>query len=205
MDRNCVIEQREVGLDTKSFSGALRHVLRQDPDVILIGEMRDLETIGAALTAAETGHLVITTLHTNDAVQSIDRLVDVFPPHQQNQIRSQLALSLLAVVAQRLVPRADGRGRIVAVEVMRNISATQHLIRDGKIHNIYTVMETHAREGMCTMDASLKSLYLQGLITRDEARRRMRNPDHLTTGGATLPSGVRPATAVRSVPEKRPE
>jgi len=179
---NSVVEQREVGLDTKGFANALRHVLRQAPDVILIGEIRDLDTISAALTAAETGHLVITTLHTNDAVQSIDRLVDAFPPHQQNQVRSQLALSLLAVIAQRLVPRADGRGRSVAVEVMKNIAATAHLIREGKIHNIYTVMETQAREGMCTMDTSLKQLYLKGLITREEARRRMRNPQQLTAG-----------------------
>jgi len=153
--------------------------------------LRDLDTIAAALTAAETGHLVIATLHTNDAVQSIDRLVDSFPPHQQGQVRSQLALSLLAIVAQRLVPRADGKGRIVAVELMKNIPASSHLIREGKIHNIYTVMETHARQGMCTMDASLKQLYLKGLIRREEARRRMRNPDQLTTGGATLPTAVR--------------
>lgn len=204
--KKSIIEQREVGLDTKSFSGALRHVLRQAPDVVLIGEMRDLDTIGAALTAAETGHLVITTLHTNDAVQSIDRLVDVFPPHQQNQIRSQLALSLLAVVAQRLIPRADNKGRVVGVEIMRNIAATAHLIRDGKIHNIYTVMETHAREGMCTMDASLKQLYLQGAISRDEAKRRMRNPEHLSIGGAMPSPGARvPPATIRSMPESLPE
>ena len=179
---NSVVEQREVGLDTKSFANALRHVLRQAPDVILIGEIRDLDTISAALTAAETGHLVITTLHTNDAVQSIDRLVDTFPPHQQSQVRSQLALCLLAVAAQRLVPRADGKGRVVAVELLKNNSAAAHLIREGKIHNIYTVMETHAREGMCTMDNALKQLYLKGLITRDEAKRRMRNPQMLTMG-----------------------
>lgn len=179
--KHSVIEQREVGMDTQSFKNALRHVLRQAPDVILIGEIRDLDTIAAALTAAETGHLVITTLHTNDAVQSIDRLVDAFPPHQQNQIRSQLALSLLAVVAQRLVPRSDGQGRVVAVEVMKNISASAHLIREGKIHNIYTVMETQSREGMVTMDAALKKLYLKGSITRDEAKKRMRHPEQLTS------------------------
>ena len=182
--KNSVIEQREVNADTKSFAEALRHVLRQAPDVILVGEMRDLETMRAALTAAETGHLVISTLHTNDAVQSIDRLVDSFPPHQQNQVRSQLALSLLAVIAQRLLPRADGRGRVVAAEILRNNSASAHLIREGKIHNLYTVMETHARDGMCTMDASLTELYLGGMITRDEARRRMRNPGQLKTGAA---------------------
>jgi len=179
VNKKSIIEQREVGADTRGFFPALRHVLRQAPDVILIGEMRDLDTIRAALTAAETGHLVISTLHTNDAVQSIDRLVDSFPPHQQNQVRAQLSLSLLAVVAQRLLPRADGAGRIVAVELLRNNSASAHLIREGKIHNIYTVMETHVRDGMCTMDAALIELYQKMLITRDEARRCMRNPEHL--------------------------
>ena len=202
-NRNSIVEQREVGLDTRSFSNALRHVLRQAPDVILIGELRDLDTISAALTAAETGHLVITTLHTNDAVQSIDRLVDIFPPHQQNQIRSQLALCLLAIVAQRLVPRADGKGRVACVELMRNVSATSHLIREGKIHNIYTVMETSARDGMCTMDASLKQLYMSGIITRDEARRRMRNPELLNIGGASRAAPGRPDPAEpRALPAK---
>ena len=177
--KNSIIEQREVGKDTKGFYPALRHVLRQAPDVILIGEMRDLDTIRTALTAAETGHLVISTLHTNDAVQSIDRLVDAFPPYQQSQVRSQLALSLLAVIAQRLMPRANDDGRIAAVEILRNNSASAHLIREGKIHNIYTVMETHARNGMCTMDATLTELFVKGTITRDEALRSMRNPEHL--------------------------
>jgi len=178
-NKNSIIEQREVGRDTKGFYPALRHVLRQAPDVILIGEMRDLDTIRTALTAAETGHLVISTLHTNDAVQSIDRLVDAFPPYQQHQVRSQLALSLLAVIAQRLLQRTDGEGRIPAVEILRNNAASAHLIREGKIHNIYTVMETHARNGMCTMDATLTDLYIDGKITRDEALRNMRNPEHL--------------------------
>lgn len=203
--KKSVIEQREVGMDTKSFANALRHVLRQAPDVILIGEIRDLDTISAALTAAETGHLVITTLHTNDAVQSIDRLVDTFPSHQQNQVRSQLALSLLAVVAQRLVPRADDNGRVVAVELMKNNSATAHLIREGKIHNIYTVMETHAREGMRTMDNSLKQLYLKGLITRDEAKQRMRNPQMLTQGISARQSEKATSNASGPKPRKKPE
>ena len=185
-NKKSVIEQREVGDDTRSFAAALRHVLRQDPDVILVGEMRDLETMSAALTAAETGHLVITTLHTNDAVQSVDRLLDTFPPHQQNQVRTQLAFCLLAVIAQRLVPQADGKGRVLAIEILRNIPAVGHLIREGKIHNIYTVMETQMREGMCTMDASLKRLYLRGLITREAARTRMRNPE-LLAHGAVIP------------------
>lgn len=174
-----VVDQREVGTDTLSFASALKHVLRQDPDVILVGEMRDLETVATTLTAAETGHLVIATLHTNDAVQSIDRMIDVFPPHQQQQVRSQLALCLLAVISQRLLPRADKTGRIVAVEVMRNIVAVANLIREGKIHNVYTVMETQSKEGMQTMDSSVKSLYLKGLITYEEAKQRMRDPKML--------------------------
>ena len=175
-NKKSVIEQREVGSDTFAFAKALSHVLRQDPDVILIGEMRDLDTIAAALTAAETGHLVIATLHTNDAVQSIDRLLDVFPPHQQGQIRVQLAFSLMAVLSQRLMPRADGKGRVAATELMVNNSAVSHLIRDGKAHSIYSVMETHAKEGMHVMDASVKDLYLKGIIAYDEAKLRMKNP-----------------------------
>ena len=175
-NQKSVVDQREVGSDTHSFAVALRHVLRQDPDVILVGEMRDLETVQAAMTAAETGHLVLSTLHTNDAVQAVDRLIDIFPPHQQPQIRSQLALSLVAVVAQRLVPQADRKGRLLALEIMTNTSAVSNLIREGKVHQIYSVMETHAREGMTTLDNSLKDLYLKGLITQDEARSRMRNP-----------------------------
>ncbi len=189
-NKKSVVEQREVGDDTTSFSSALRHVLRQDPDVVLVGEMRDLETMSAALTAAETGHLVITTLHTNDAVQSVDRLLDTFPPHQQGQVRTQLAFCLQAVIAQRLVPQADGKGRALAVEILRNVPAVGHLIREGKTHGIYTVMETQSREGMCTMDASLKRLYMRGLITRSDAQTRMRNPNLLTSGGlAPEPTG----------------
>ncbi len=179
-NKNSVVDQREVGPDTRSFASALKHVLRQDPDVILVGEMRDLETISTALTAAETGHLVISTLHTNDTVQTVDRLIDVFPSHQQSQIRTQLAFTLLAVIAQRLLPLKDGGGRIVATEAMRNNSAVAHLIRDGKAQNIYTVLETHAREGMWTMDTSIKQLYQEGLISKETARRRMRHPEILT-------------------------
>jgi len=178
-NRQSVIDQREIGSDTKSFARALRHVLREDPDVILVGEMRDLETIAAALTAAETGHLVLTTLHTNDAVQSIDRLVDVFPPHQQNQIRIQLAFCLLAVIAQRLLPRKDGNGRIVATELMRNTFGIANLIRERNAHQIYAMMETHARQGMHTFDASLQDLCRRGLVARDVARTFMRSPQQL--------------------------
>ncbi len=175
-NKRSVIEQREVGDDTNSFADALRTVLRQSPDIILIGEMRDLDSISAALTAAETGHVVIATLHTNDSVQAIDRLLDVFPSHQQNQVRAQLSLCLLAVLAQRLLLKTDGKGRVVAMEILRNNAAVGHLIRDGKTHQIYTIMETHAREGMVTMDSALKQLFLKGTITYDEARNRMRNP-----------------------------
>lgn len=178
-NKKSVIDQREVGQDTHNFAEALKHVLRQDPDIVQIGEMRDLESIAAALTAAETGHLVLTTVHTNDCVQAIDRLLDVFPPHQQGQVRTQLALSLVAVIAQRLLPNAEGSGRVVAIELLRNLPAVSHLIRDDKTHQIYTVMETHAREGMCTMDQSLKNLYLMGELAYDEALHYMRNPGTL--------------------------
>jgi twitching motility protein PilT len=176
VNRQSIIEQREVGEDTHSFAAALKHVLRQNPDVILVGEMRDPESIAAALTAAETGHLVISTLHTNDCVQAVDRIIDSFAPHQQSQVRSQLSLALLAVIAQRLIPRTDGRGRIPAVEILRNSAAVANLLREEKTHQLYSVMETHARDGMKTLDASLKDLYLKGMIDFEEARMRMRNP-----------------------------
>jgi twitching motility protein PilT len=189
-NRNSVIEQREVGMDTDSFPEALRHVLRQDPDVVLIGEMRDVETMAAALTAAETGHLVLSTLHTNDTVQAVDRMLDSFPAHQQNQVRMQLAFCLLAVVAQRLLPRADGSGRAVALEIMRNNHAIRNLIREAKSQSIYTVLETNAREGMTTMDNSVKELYLRGVIARDVARRRMRDPRSLEHGAGLSQTGA---------------
>ena len=176
---NSVVEQREVGQDTKSFAEALRHILREAPDVILVGEMRDPESIACALTAAETGHLVIATLHTNDCVQAIDRIVDPFPATQQGQIRGQLSLALLGIISQRLIPTADGRGRVPAVEILRNISGVAHLIREGRSPQIYAIMETHGRNGMRTMDAALKDLYLRGLVTHDEAAGRMRNPGAL--------------------------
>jgi twitching motility protein PilT len=175
-NKRSVVDQREVGSDTASFRAALRHVLREDPDVILIGEMRDLETVAAALTAAETGHLVIATLHTNDAVQAIDRIIDVFPAHQQDQVRTQLAFSLLAVVSQRLLLRTGGTGRVAAVEILHSNTAVSSLIREDKTHQLYSVMETHAREGMVSMDAALLRLFRRGVIEREEARIRMRNP-----------------------------
>jgi twitching motility protein PilT len=174
-----VIEQREVGEDTLSFAAALKHCLRQSPDVILIGEMRDYETISTAVTAAETGHLVMGSLHTNDCVQAIDRIIDVFPPNQQNQIRSQLASSLLAVFNQRLLPRSDRPGLIAASELLIANVATRTHIREEKTHQVYSVMETGSREGMYTMDQCLQRLFLHGRITLEEARRRVRNPREL--------------------------
>ena len=148
----CIVNQREVGADTHSFSQALKHVLRQDPDVILVGEMRDLETISTAITAAETGHLVFATLHTQDAPQTIDRIIDVFPPHQQQQVRVQLATTLQGVVTQQLLQTADGQGRAVASEVLVATPAIRNLIREGKVHQIYSSMQAGGRFGMQTMD-----------------------------------------------------
>lgn len=168
-----IVDQREVYADTLSFSNALKYVLRETPDVILVGEMRDLETISAALTAAETGHLVIATLHTNDAIQTIDRIVDVFPPHQHDQIRMQLAFSLIAVIAQQLIPRADGNGRVLSVEVLVKNHAVSTHIREGKTHQTRTIMETCKQEGMMTMDARLRELYEEGTISFEEICRRV--------------------------------
>lgn len=167
-----MINQREVGSDTKSFSNALKYVLRQDPDVILIGEMRDLETVSAALTAAETGHLVFATLHTQDATQSIDRVIDVFPPYQQQQVRVQLAGTLQGVVSQQLLPRADGTGRAVAYEVLVPTPGIRNLIREGKTHQLTTAMQTGTQHGMVTMDHSLADRYRQGMITYETALQR---------------------------------
>lgn len=164
-----VVVQREVHYDTYSFSAALRSALREDPDVVLIGEMRDLETIQAAITIAETGHLVFATLHTNSASQSIDRMIDVFPPHQQPQIRSQLSNILMAICAQRLVP-AIGGGRVVAAEVMVANPAVRSVIREGKTHQLDTIIQTGADQGMQTMDRTLVKLIQQGIITYDDAR-----------------------------------
>ncbi|THF76943.1 type IV pilus twitching motility protein PilT [Cohnella fermenti] len=159
-----IIDQREVGSDTRSFANGLRAALRQDPDVILVGEMRDLETISAAVTAAETGHLVFATLHTTDAPQTIDRIIDAFPGHQQGQIRSQLAAVLLAVVSQRLFPRMQGKGRACATEIMVNTPAVANLIRTEKIHQIKSVMQTGRALGMHTLETSIKDLLAIGAI-----------------------------------------
>ncbi|MFP4106481.1 MAG: type IV pilus twitching motility protein PilT [Phycisphaerae bacterium] len=177
--KKCVIDQREVYADTLSFANALKYVLRQDPDVILVGEMRDMETIAAALTAAETGHLVIATLHTNDAVQSIDRIIDVFPPHQHEQIRVQLAFCLLGVVSQQLLLRKGQKGRILATEILVKNSAVANHIREGKTHQTRSIMEGARREGMMTMDQRLKELYEADLIPFEELVRRISNPSFL--------------------------
>jgi twitching motility protein PilT len=177
--KKSIINQREVGEDTKSFAVALKHVLRQDPDVILVGEMRDLETISTALTAAETGHLVFGTLHTQDAPQSVDRIIDVFPAHQQQQIRVQLASALQGVVCQQLVPRINGTGRMVACEVLIATAAVRNLIREGKTHQIYSTMQAGGRYGMQTMDQSLANLVRAGHIGMDAAVERCANEEDL--------------------------
>ena len=163
--KSCMVNQREVGEDTLSFANALKHVLRQDPDIILVGEMRDLETISVALTAAETGHLVFATLHTQDAAQTIDRVIDVFPPHQQQQVRTQLAGALQGVVCQTLCRTSDGRGRVVATEVMVTTPAIRNLIREGKTHQVYSAMQAGAQHGMHTLDQHLAELVRGGRIS----------------------------------------
>jgi twitching motility protein PilT len=167
--KSCLVNQREVGEDTHSFKNALKHVLRQDPDIILVGEMRDLETIEIALTAAETGHLVMATLHTQDAAQTIDRVIDVFPPHQQQQVRVQLAGALQGVVCQQLVRTADGKGRVVATEILVATPAIRNLIREGKTHQIYSAMQAGAKHGMATMDQHLAELVKKGKVSYDAA------------------------------------
>ncbi len=176
--KKCVVNQREVGSDTESFRKALKYILRQDPDVVLIGEMRDLETIEAALTVAETGHLVLATLHTNSAVQTINRIIDVFPPYQQPQVRAQLSFVLQGVISQLLIPRASGIGRVLAVEVLIPNAAVRNLIREEKIHMIYGQMQIgQAKYGMQTMNQSLFSLYLRREITLEDALGRSPEPD----------------------------
>ncbi len=171
-----IVIQREVGCDTHSFTAALRHVLRQDPDVILIGEMRDLETISAALTAAETGHLVLATLHTTSAAQTVDRIVDVFPPHQQEQVRVQLSTVLEGIVCQTLLPLADGKGRVCAQEILVANSAIRNLIREGKTHQMPSVLQSGAAEGMMSLDQALKELVQQGKVIPQVAMAVASNP-----------------------------
>jgi twitching motility protein PilT len=184
--KRCIVNQREVGADTHGFSQALKHVLRQDPDVILVGEMRDLETIGTAITAAETGHLVFATLHTQDAPQTIDRIIDVFPPHQQQQVRVQLSTTLQGVVTQQLIPTHDGKGRVVACEVMVATPAIRNLIREGKVHQIYSAMQAGGRYGMQTMDMALSQHVKAGRISQQVAFERCHDAEELNrlVGGA---------------------
>ncbi len=167
--KKSIVNQREIGIDTMTFSDALRVVLREDPDVILVGEMRDLETIEIAITAAETGHLVLSTLHTIGAASTVDRMIDVFPPHQQQQIRVQLSAVLEAVISQQLIPTIDGRGRVAAFEIMHAIPAIRNLIREGKTHQLTSFIQTNRRLGMQTMDDAIYHLYLQGAITPEQA------------------------------------
>jgi twitching motility protein PilT len=176
-----IVNQREVGLDTDSFASALRAALRQDPDVILLGEMRDLETISTAITAAETGHLVLATLHTNDTVQTIDRIVDVFPPHQQNQVRTQLSGVLQVIIAQQLLPKFDGSGRIAACEVLVATPAIRNLIREGKSHQIMSLLQTGGRLGMQTFDAAFRNLLSRGAVDKQEVLNRMRDTIELSS------------------------
>jgi twitching motility protein PilT len=184
--KKCVVNQREIGNDAQSFGLGLKAALRQDPDVILVGEMRDLETISTALTAAETGHLVFATLHTQDASQTIDRIIDVFPPHQQQQVRVQLSVALMGIVCQQLLPTADGSGRVAATEVLALTPAVRNLIREGKTHQIHSVMQTGGAKGMLSMDASLAQLVRAGKITRELAEARSSTPEELRRlmGGA---------------------
>ncbi len=194
--KKCMINQREVGADTKSFNRALKSVLRQDPDVILVGEMRDTETMATALTAAETGHLVFATLHTQDAPQTIDRIIDVFPPHQQEQIRVQLSTTLMGVCTQQLLPTRDGSGRVVACELLMPTPAVRNLIREGKTHQIYSVMQTGTQYGMQTMDAALADLVRRRVITTDLAVHRSSTPDELEAADGPAGAGRRRLQAV---------
>jgi twitching motility protein PilT len=198
--RNCVVNQREIGGDATTFAEALRAALRQDPDVILVGEMRDLETIGTALTAAETGHLVFATLHTQSAPQTIDRVIDVFPAEQQDQVRIQLAGTLQGIVTQNLVPTADHLGRVAALEILFPDDAVRNLIRQGKIEQIYSGMQTGTASGMQTMEQSLASLVLRHVITREEALNRSSRPEMLVgliERGVTLVGTQAPEPGLR--------
>jgi twitching motility protein PilT len=177
--KNCVINQRELGQDTLSFGNALRASLREDPDILLVGEMRDRETIQLAITAAETGHLVFATLHTNNAPESIDRIIDVFPPGQQEQIRVQLSNNLIAIISQQLLPRASGPGRIPTNEIMLATPAIRNLIRENKTHQIPSMIQTGHSHGMMSMDQCLRDQYMKGLITLEEAMTRCQNVEEL--------------------------
>ncbi|MCX5693225.1 MAG: type IV pilus twitching motility protein PilT [Candidatus Omnitrophica bacterium] len=179
INKRCIIKQREVYADTRSFASALIHALRQDPNVIIVGEMRDIETISTVLTASETGHLVLATLHTPDASQTIDRIIDVFPPYQQEQVKIQLSTTLQGVISQQLLPRRDRPGRVIATEVMIATNAVRNLIREHETEQLLTHIQTGGQLGMHTMDKSLKALYQKGLISEDVFKTYMKNPDEV--------------------------
>jgi twitching motility protein PilT len=188
--KNCVVNQREVGADTKSFAAALKYALRQDPDTIMIGEMRDIETISAALTIAETGHLVLATLHTNSAAESVNHVIDAFPVHQHAQVRARLAFVLEGVITQTLIPTAKGCGRVVAAEVMICTPAIRAVIRDDKIHQVYSLMQAGNKHGMQTMNDALQLLYMKGAVTLEEALKRSGDPVELLRAvGDPAPQG----------------
>ncbi len=196
-DRTSIINQRELSTDTHSFSEALKHVMRQNPDVILVGEMRDLETISLAITAAETGHLVFSTLHTVDAAQTMDRIVDVFAPEQQAQIRTQLSVTLQAVISQTLIPTLDGKGRVAAYEVMLATSSIRTLIREGKTHSLYLDIQTGGEMGMQTLDGSLLALVKDGKIDYEHALAKCSNPQDFQRRAANMGIVEVPASAAR--------
>ncbi len=198
--QKCIVNQREVGSDAIDFPSALKSALREDPDVILVGEMRDLETISTAITAAETGHLVFATLHTQSTAQTVDRIIDVFPPHQQQQVRMQLSIALEGIITQQLLPTSDGAGRTVGCEILIPTPAIRNLIREGKTHQIYSVLQTSGATGMQTMDAHLAQLARMGQITRETAERRASVPEELKRllgAGPAQPSPARaPGSAI---------
>ncbi len=207
--KNCVVNQRELGSDATSFAAALKSALRQDPDVILVGEMRDLETMSTAITAAETGHLVFATLHTQDTSQTIDRIVDSFPPAQQHQVRTQLSIALQGVVTQQLIATADGTSRVCATEVMVPTAAVRNLIREGKTHQLYSALQTGGSHGMQTMDSSLADLVRAGKLTQKQAEARSSTPEELRrlleatgTAGAAVPA--QPPVSIGAPPAAAP-
>ena len=195
--KNCLVNQREVGADTRSFKAALKYILRQDPDVVLVGEMRDLETIEAALVIAETGHIAFATLHTNSCVQTINRILDVFPPYQQPQVRAQLSFVVEGVMSQSLISKASGPGRVLALEIMIPNPAIRNLIREDKIHQVYSAMQVgQAKFGMQTFNQALAGLVLRRMITQEEALNRSSDPEELKNvlaSGGGLAAGGAPA------------
>jgi twitching motility protein PilT len=187
--QRCIVNQREVGTDTRSFASALKYALREDPDVILIGEMRDLETVSAALTIAETGHLALATLHTNSAPEAINRIIDVFPSNQQTQVRAQLAFVLEGVITQALLPKLSGHGRVMAAEIMVATPAIRAVIRDDKVHQIYSLMQAGKKHGMQTLNDALYQLYLQGEVSLEECLQHSGDPNEfLRMAGQSMPA-----------------